>query len=307
MNILKAYALIAIFAAVTLSTSSALAQGSYTEEACPNCGGQDIYVKEQLSLQNIAPILVWTDQDVYDHESIVMVEGVVKTVKANTPVTILVVGPTNNVVTIDQVMIGSDGKFQAALNTASDLWKFDGTYTIRAQYGHANVFDKVTIELTGGIVSGISIPTFCTESEISARSPLGLHCIPYEVTGADVISGTIDVGETSLIIGVNAFDDGSITLDIPRSILDAKINGGGDDDFFVLVDGEETNVDFDEGSSNSRTITIPFLAGAEEIEIIGTYAVPEFGTIAAMILAVAIISIIAVSAKTKLRIMPNSR
>ena len=106
---------------------------------------------------------------------------------------------------------------------------------------------------------------------------------------------------------MNAFDDGSITLDIPRSILDAKINGGGDDDFFVLVDGEETNVDFDEGSLDSRTITIPFLAGAEEIEIIGTYAVPEFGTIAAMILAVAIISIIAVSAKAKLRILPNIR
>ena len=307
MNILKAYALIAIFAAVTLSTSSAFAQGSYDEEACPDCGGQDVYAKAQLNLQNVAPILVWTEQDVYDHESIVMVEGVVKTVKADTPVTILVVGPTNNVVTIDQVMIGSDGKFQAALNTASDLWKYDGTYTIRAQYGHANVFDKVTIELTGGIVSGISIPISCTESEISARSPLGMHCIPYEITGADVISGTIDVGETSLIIGVNAFDDGSITLDIPRSILDAKINGGGDDDFFVLVDGEETNVDFDEGSLDSRTITIPFLAGAEEIEIIGTYAVPEFGTIAAMILAVAIISIIAVSAKAKLRILPNIR
>ena len=155
MNILKTYVLIVIFATVTLSTSSAFAQGSYTEEACPDCGGQDFYVKEQLSLQDIAPILVWTDQDVYDHESMVMVEGVVRTVKADTPVTILVVGPTNNVVTIDQVMIGSDGKFQAALNTASDLWKFDGTYTIRAQYGHENVFDKVTIELTGGIVSGI--------------------------------------------------------------------------------------------------------------------------------------------------------
>jgi len=304
MNILKTYVLIAIFAAVMLSTSSAFAQGSYTEEACPDCGGEDIYAKAQLGLQNIVPILVWTDQDVYDHESMVMVEGVVRTPKADTPVTILVVGPTNNVVTIDQVMVGSDGKFQATLNTAGDLWKFDGTYTIRAQYGHANVFDKVTIELTGGIVSGISIPKSCTESEISARSPLGVHCIPYEVTGADVISGTIDVGETSLIIGVNAFDDGRITLDIPRSILDSKINGG-DDDFFVLVDGEETDVDFDDGSLDSRTITISFFAGAEEIEIIGTYAVPEFGTIAAMILAVAIISIIAVSAKTKLRILPK--
>jgi predicted secreted protein with PEFG-CTERM motif len=44
---------------------------------------------------------------------------------------------------------------------------------------------------------------------------------------------------------------------------------------------------------------------AEEIEIIGTFVVPEFGTIAAMILAVAIISIIAISAKSRLSIIPR--
>jgi predicted secreted protein with PEFG-CTERM motif len=42
------------------------------------------------------------------------------------------------------------------------------------------------------------------------------------------------------------------------------------------------------------------LAGTEEIEIIGTFVIPEFGTIAAMILAVAIISIIAISSKSRL-------
>jgi len=48
-----------------------------------------------------------------------------------------------------------------------------------------------------------------------------------------------------------------------------------------------------------------FLAGAEKIEIIGTFVVPEFGAIAALILAVAIISIIAVFAKSRLSIMPR--
>ncbi|MBI1828155.1 MAG: PEFG-CTERM sorting domain-containing protein, partial [Thaumarchaeota archaeon] len=40
-------------------------------------------------------------------------------------------------------------------------------------------------------------------------------------------------------------------------------------------------------------------------EIIGTWIVPEFGPIAALVLAIAIISIIAVSAKTGLRFMPK--
>jgi predicted secreted protein with PEFG-CTERM motif len=111
------------------------------------------------------------------------------------------------------------------------------------------------------------------------------------------------VDANSLIVSIDATNDGSLTLTIPRSVLDATINGE-DDDFFVLVDGEE--VDFEETmSSTDRTLTIAFSAGAEEIEIIGTFVIPEFGTIAAMILAVAIISIIAVSAKSRLSIIPR--
>ena len=79
---------------------------------------------------------------------------------------------------------------------------------------------------------------------------------------------------------------------------------GGDDEYFVLIDGEE--VEFTETkSSTDRTLTIDFPVGAEEIEIIGTFVIPEFGAIAAMILAVAIISIIAVSARSRLSIMPR--
>ncbi|MEX1996798.1 MAG: PEFG-CTERM sorting domain-containing protein [Nitrosopumilaceae archaeon] len=42
-----------------------------------------------------------------------------------------------------------------------------------------------------------------------------------------------------------------------------------------------------------------------EGEFMGTEIIPEFGPIAALVLAVAIISIIAVSAKTRLRLMPK--
>jgi predicted secreted protein with PEFG-CTERM motif len=69
----------------------------------------------------------------------------------------------------------------------------------------------------------------------------------------------------------------------------------------VLVDGEE----WDDVEINGNEVTVMFPAGAEEIEVIGTFVVPEFGTIAAMILAVAIISIIAISSKSRLSIMPR--
>jgi len=72
--------------------------------------------------------------------------------------------------------------------------------------------------------------------------------------------------------------------------------------FMVLVNGEE----WDDVDINGNEVTVMFPAGTEEIEIIGTFAIPEFGTIAALILAVAIISIIAVSARTRLSVMPKS-
>jgi len=50
---------------------------------------------------------------------------------------------------------------------------------------------------------------------------------------------------------------------------------------------------------------IPFDATTTDIEIVGTHVVPEFGTIAMIVLAVAIVSIIAVSAKSRLSIMPR--
>jgi predicted secreted protein with PEFG-CTERM motif len=71
-----------------------------------------------------------------------------------------------------------------------------------------------------------------------------------------------------------------------------------------LTDGSE--VDFEEATTASeRTLTIPFEDGTSQIEIIGTWVIPEFGAMAAIILAVAIVSIIAVSARTRLSIMPR--
>jgi predicted secreted protein with PEFG-CTERM motif len=86
---------------------------------------------------------------------------------------------------------------------------------------------------------------------------------------------------------------------IPRDILDSTSDEG-DSDFIVLVDGEEADFEEIDSDDATRTLEIMIPDGSTEIEIIGTFAVPEFGTMAAIILAVAIVSIIAVSAKSRL-------
>jgi len=172
------------------------------------------------------------------------------------------------------------------------LWKAAGTYTIKVQYGSENRSSETTFGFSGSSATGKKVHVENTDFDVS-----------YSITGGRVLGITADVEAKSLVVSISTTSDGVLTITLPRGLIDAKISDQ-DDDFFVIVDGEEVEFE-EEKTSTDRTLTIHFQDGAEEIEIIGTWIIPEFGAIAALVLAVAIISIIAVSAKTRLRLMPK--
>jgi len=288
MNNRTTFALLAVLTAVsTLTVSSAYAQLS-----CPDCGPDDPrIIAQQLLLEDI-PISLWTDKSTYDHNDSIIVEGRVANVNSGVPVTLTVMSSLNSIISIDQVSVDDMGNFRAVFSTAGDLWKYDGTYYIKANYGSAQKNNKVLVELVNGINAkpDIEQPSItCGKSELAV---LG-NCVPYSISGGTVNGVKVNTDDNSLIVMISANEDGTITLNPSKTVLDGA--------FMVLVDGEE----WDDADINGNQITVMFLAGAEEIEIIGTHVVPEFGAIAALILAVAIISIIAVSAKSRLSIMPR--
>ncbi len=250
-------------------------------------------------------IVVTTDKASYSEGETIVITGEVRDLYSGTPVSVIVKAPNGNLVSIAQINVGADKKFSTEMTAGGALMNSEGAYIITAQYGTANRSAETTFEFGGA--AAIVTPPEEDESMVSdtmVKMGDGNGSIGYEITGGQLLSITPDVDANSLIVGIDATSDGSLTLIIPRSVADALLETGEDDEFFVLIDGEE--VDFSEdASSTDRTLTIAFQAGAEEIEIIGTFVVPEFGTIAAMILAVAIISIIAVSAKSRLSIMPR--
>jgi len=250
-------------------------------------------------------IVVTTDKTSYSEGETIVITGEVRDLYSGTPVSVIVKAPNGNLVSIAQVDVGADKKFSTEMTAGGALMKSEGAYIITAQYGTQNRSAEATFEFGGAATT--TTPPEENESMVSdtmVKMGDGNGSIGYEITGGQLLSITPDVDANSLIVGIDATSDGSLTLTIPRSVADALLETGEDDEFFVLVDGEE--VDFSEdASSTDRTLTIAFQAGAEEIEIIGTFVVPEFGTIAAMILAVAIISIIAVSSKSRLSIMPR--
>ena len=293
MNSRTSFALLALLTVIgTLTMTSAYAQVVTTSPACVGCTMEDAKVMATKSLMNAIPVSVWTEKTEYDHDDIIMIEGQVANVAPGFPVTITVVSPLNSIVTIDQVTLSEDGSFKTTLNTAGDMWKYDGTYTIKVNYGSTEKSNSVKVELTGGVghTPDYSTPsTQCSANEISADG----QCIPFSISGGTVTGATLNINDNSIIININAEDDGILTVTPSKTIQDGI--------FMVLVDGEE----WDDVEIVANKVTVMFPAGAETIEIIGTYVIPEFGTIAAMILAVAIISIIAVSAKSRLSIIPR--
>ena len=244
-------------------------------------------------------IVVTTDKSSYLEGDVILVTGEVRELYSGTPVS-LIIQNDMAVVALAQLTVGADKKFSAEI-TAGGTMRTAGTYIVEVTYGTQNRVATTSFEFGGSAATPPTGSSGVTDTTVSVQGSKDL--IGYKITGGKLLSITPDVDANSLIVSIDATSDGSLTLTIPRSVLDATLNGE-DDDFFVLVDGEE--VDFEETvSSTDRILTIAFPAGAEEIEIIGTFVVPEFGTIAAMILAVAIISIIAVSAKSRLSIIPR--
>ena len=119
---------------------------------------------------------------------------------------------------------------------------------------------------------------------------------------ASVTSGVIhhiaaNSDDDTLIVHLfDANDDGELKITLNSEIITPFDDGS----YFVLVENEE--VDFEQ---MGRTLHIEYGAGAETIEIVGSHVVPEFGTIAMIILAVAIVSIIAITAKTRTSLIPK--
>jgi len=102
-----------------------------------------------------------------------------------------------------------------------------------------------------------------------AVEELNKENLDYEITGGIVTSIMVDEDFASLIIIIQAENDGELTITLPRAFMDSTL-GDVDDDFFVLADGDEVVAEEISTTSEARTFTIPFEQGVEEIEIIGS-------------------------------------
>ena len=239
-------------------------------------------------------ITVETDNDVYDHSSSITVTGTIDPVDDNeVDVIIMMFAPNGNIAHIDQISVNSDGTFSTEISTAGNLMKDNGTYQIQVSYSAVDA--TTSVELTATTTTAGTVGTTETGESI-IESAITSGQISYDITCGTVSHFWVNGDDDNVTVIVDGTDDGILTITLHEEIIKPFDDG----DFFVMVNGEE--IDF---IQNGNNLIIPCEAGTERIEIYGSWAIPEFGVIAAVILAVAIASIIAVSAKSRLTLVPK--
>ena len=232
-------------------------------------------------------ISIQTDDNHYDEGDTIVISGIVKTIIGETPVLIQIIHE-GTIIEIAQITVAQDGSFTKTVLAEKPAWKNAGEYIVRAFYQ-----DQVVEVEFNYTPKSESIET-TTNFEVDAGN-YGTFDVNYTINGGTVKNMVVDSDIFAIIVQIDSTDEGTITLDLPREFIGAEKQDGKDDTFIILIDGIEVAYQESLVYPNSRVITVNFEEGDSDIEIIGTYVIPEFGTIAMMILIVGIMTVILAS------------
>jgi len=245
-----------------------------------------------------------TSSDIYYSEDYVVVFGGVNTIFENMPITIQIYHESN-LVDVAQVPVAQDGTFVKSFNAVGQQWNEEGTYTIRVQYTPTQI-GETTFEFFSQVIDKSSA-VFPVQIPNSGTFDVG-----YTIRGGDVTGIDMNMDRYSLLVETTVNTNGNLVLKLPRESFDAQSDGK-DITFIVMISKEDSvagvdlhhtatrlnfvQVEYEEigTSSDYRTIRIPLEEGDKWVEVIGTYVIPEFGSIVIIILVVAVSSAIIIS------------
>ena len=244
-----------------------------------------------------------SSNEIYYLDDYVVIFGTVSTVFEDMPVTIQIYHGSS-LVDVGQVKVALDGTFAATFKASGHQWKEEGIYTVRGFYTE-KIISEITFEFYNQVIdeSRAVFPVNIPNS--------GTFDVGYTIRGGEVKNIEMDMERYSILVQTTMDTNGNIILKLPRESFDAQSNGM-DETFIVIISKENTitenfaYVEYEEigTSPEYRTIRIPLEADDKWIEVVGTYIIPEFGSIAVIILLIAVSSAIILS-KTRLSVRYN--
>ena len=207
----------------------------------------------------------------------------------------------NGIHGVDQLSVVG-GSYSTTVNVSN---LDDGTYTIKVNQGSSGKYNlSLDVDVSGGSSSSsASVSNMVAAAEedtgtVESASLGGLQLTAGGMEGSTTIdvSGTTDrSGDITLTVTAPNGNIITVSQISPSSgSFATTIETGGP---LWSQDGMYS-IKAVQGAASSHQKTA-------QVEVIDGHVIPEFGVIAAMILAVAIVSIIVVTAKTKLSLVPR--
>ena len=95
-------------------------------------------------------ISVETDSSSYEKGSSIAISGLITNYDASDPnevfqITLRVIAPNNNIVTVDQIVPNSGGTYSTSVNTEGANWKLGGDYTVMVNYADQSASTTFTL------------------------------------------------------------------------------------------------------------------------------------------------------------------
>ncbi len=228
----------------------------------------------------------------------VLVVGKITGVSVFKPVTLTVIAPDGEVVYAPKVSFDNDGVFKRLIQPTLPSFK-EGMYTIVASHEDTEKIAQIQFTVIGSTLSPKGSPIKLPETEIIEK-PSAIT-LSTETTFGDnkiVVTGSTSSSSTDITFTVTSPNGNLISI--------AQVTPGTNGEFSTEIitggpmwkeDGFYT-ITANQGLSSEHKQSV-------KVEINNGVVVPEFGSLAVMILVVAIISIIAISSKSRLSISPR--
>jgi hypothetical protein len=189
------------------------------------------------------------------------------------------VEPTGDVMAVPLIVEG-DGSFTHVIEP-----QIAGTWRVTAEFnGEGHYLDSKSPAITFTVVTGEEAESQMHRLEVEGSDVS--YPITYSIEGGNVTGMSVDQEEKSLDIDISAAQDGTLTVRLPRSVIDAF-----ESNYQVYVDGQAIEFREIEADAGFRTLAIPFSGSSEQVQVTGTYIVPEF-PVALVMMALAIVAVI---------------
>jgi len=228
-------------------------------------------------------ISVQTNDSNYTEGDTILISGNIVTIIGDTQVTMQLF-QEGKLIEIAQIKVSQDGNYFHTVSAQGPLWKNQGTYMIKVTYGEGNIAETLF-----DYIPKSKIIETTKDFPVDAGNS-GTFDVKYTIRGGIVENIEIEPENLGLLVKINALDNGKIILELPREFIDAEKQNGNDEKFIILINDVQTTYDQIRSESTVRTVGINFEKGNSEIQIIGTYVIPEFGTIVMIILTIGILT-----------------